>query len=163
MKRSFTAAAILTAAIFGSGAWLAVRTHGASAAPAPAKASCCADKAGAQKHACGADDGCCGKAGCGGKDDCRSDCKGMNPEMAAKVAEMDKRLDGLVATMNSAKGEEKVDAMAAVITEMLARRAAMHAMRHDHHGAQPCGAAATDAGKTEEKSEGLPGEPEHSH
>jgi hypothetical protein len=74
--------------------------------------------------------------------------------MAAKMAEMDKRMDDLAAKMNSAKGDEKVDAMAAVLNEMLARHKAMREKMRAHHGA---GRGAPGSGG-EAKKEGLLGE-----
>lgn len=48
-----------------------------------------------------------------------------NEGMKAEMASMDARLDSLLATMNSASGNQKVDAAAAVINEMVAQRKAM--------------------------------------
>lgn len=45
--------------------------------------------------------------------------------MMAKMAAADQKLAGLVATMNAAKGEGKVVAMAAVINELVAQRTHM--------------------------------------
>jgi len=203
MNRSLNIAAILTAAIVGSGAWLAVQAHGASAASTPGKASCCADKTGANKHACGEKDGCgCKHKGMNpemaakmaemdkrmeeqaakmnsAKGDDKVDAMavllnemvarhgpmrgmGMNPEMAAKMAEMDKRMEEQAAKMNSAKGDDKVDAMAALLNEMLARHRAMHDMMRARHDPM-CGGAVSGGKETEEKSEGVPGEQEHAH
>ncbi len=60
---------------------------------------------------------------------------GMDAKCQAMMAEHDKmmadtkaadvRLDGLVATMNAATGQTKVDATAAVVSEMVAQRKAM--------------------------------------
>lgn len=60
---------------------------------------------------------------------------GMDPKCQAMMAEHEKmmaqanaadvRLDGLVATMNAATGQPKVDATAAVVAEMVAQRKAM--------------------------------------
>ena len=145
MKRSLAVAALLVAAFLGSGALLAAQA-------APAKASCCADKSGTRKHACS------DKQGCADKDGCCRDHRGMNPEMAAKMTEMDKHMDELAAKMNTAKGDEKVDAMAALLNEMLARHKTMGDRMRAHHEGM-CGEAAAGEGKKEEKSEGLLGEP----
>ncbi len=52
----------------------------------------------------------------------------MRHQMMSKHAEMDKKLEGLIAKMNAAKGNEKVDAMAAVINELVAQRKSMQQM-----------------------------------
>ena len=46
-------------------------------------------------------------------------------KMMAEVKAADLRLDGLVAQMNAATGQPKVDATAAVVSEMVAQRKAM--------------------------------------
>ncbi len=51
--------------------------------------------------------------------------KQMHQKMMAEMAAMDQKLDSLVAQMNSAQGPAKVDAMAAIINEMLAERKQM--------------------------------------
>ena len=58
----------------------------------------------------------------------------MKPDMMAQHQQMmagmrmaDQKLDGLVAAMNSARGGDKVDAIAAVINEMVAHQKMMHA------------------------------------
>ncbi len=43
----------------------------------------------------------------------------MHQKMMADMAAMDQKLDGLVTQMNAAQGQAKVDAMAAVISEMI--------------------------------------------
>jgi hypothetical protein len=56
------------------------------------------------------------------------ECKAMmakHEAMKAEMASMDARLDSLVAAMNAATGSQKVDATAAVITEMATQRKAM--------------------------------------
>ena len=56
------------------------------------------------------------------------ECKAMmakHEDMKAEMASMDARLDSLVAAMNAATGSEKVDATAAVVTEMATQRKAM--------------------------------------
>lgn len=55
-------------------------------------------------------------------------CKAMMAEREKMMAELtaaDQRLDGLVAKMNAASGQEKTDATAAVVTEMVAQRKSM--------------------------------------
>ena len=55
-------------------------------------------------------------------------------EMMSRMKEMDARLDAKVAAMDSAKGDQKVEAMAAVIKEMVSQRKEMqeHMMKmHD--------------------------------
>ncbi len=146
MKRSLSVVvALLAAATLGSGAFVAARAAEDSGAGAQGKAPCCAEKAGAHAH------DCADKKGCGDK--------AMSPEMAAKMAEMDKRMDELAAQMNSAKGEEKVDAMAAVLNEMLARQKAMRDKMRARHSGQ-CGGS--EAGG-ETKKEGMPSEQGHAH
>jgi hypothetical protein len=46
---------------------------------------------------------------------------------------MDQKLDQLVAAMNSAKGDARVDAIAATLTELVAQRKAMTARMADVH------------------------------
>ena len=56
------------------------------------------------------------------------ECKAMMAKhegMKAEMASLDAKLDSLVAAMNAAKGNKKVDATAAVINEMAAQRKAM--------------------------------------
>lgn len=55
-------------------------------------------------------------------------CKTMmadHEKMMAGMKAADQRLDGLVATMNAAAGQAKVDATAAVVVEMVAQRKTM--------------------------------------
>jgi hypothetical protein len=65
-------------------------------------------------------------------------CKAMMAEHEKMMADMnaaDQRLDGLVATMNSATGQAKVDATAAVVSELVAQRKAMRdRMMSAEHG-----------------------------
>jgi len=49
----------------------------------------------------------------------------MHDAMKEKMAAMDTKLDGLIETMNASKGSAKVDAMAAVINELVAQRGVM--------------------------------------
>ena len=61
-------------------------------------------------------------------DKAMDECKAMmakHEAMKAEMASMDARLDSLVAAMNAATGSQKVDATAAVITEMATQRKAM--------------------------------------
>jgi hypothetical protein len=56
------------------------------------------------------------------------DCQAMMAKhegMKAEMASLDAKLDSLLAAMNAAKGNKKVDATAAVINEMAAQRKAM--------------------------------------
>ena len=48
------------------------------------------------------------------------------PMMQQKVQEADARLDGLVSQMNRTTGSKKIQAMAAVINELVAQRKQMH-------------------------------------
>ena len=57
---------------------------------------------------------------------CGKDCKAWHTKKLAKLAAMDERLNALVATMDAASGDEKVEAMAAVINELVSQRAEMH-------------------------------------
>lgn len=66
-----------------------------------------------------------GKACCEAKD-CGKDWKAWHAKKRAEMAAMDERLNALVATMDAAKGDEKVEAMAAVINELVSQRAEMH-------------------------------------
>lgn len=52
----------------------------------------------------------------------------MHQEMHAKMEAMDSKLADLVVEMNAASGEQKTDAIAAVVTELVAQRKAMHGM-----------------------------------
>lgn len=47
-------------------------------------------------------------------------------DMVQRMDAMDKKMDDLIAEMNKARGDRKVDAMAKVITEMAAQRKEMH-------------------------------------
>ena len=47
-------------------------------------------------------------------------------EMMAEMESMDAKLDSLVAAMNTATGDDKVNAMAAVLEELVGQRKAMH-------------------------------------
>ena len=53
-------------------------------------------------------------------------------EMMSRMKEMDARLDANVAAMDAAKGDQKVEAMAAVIKEMVSQRKEMHEMGKGH-------------------------------
>ncbi len=50
-------------------------------------------------------------------------------DMMARCKAMDARLDELVATMNTATGQQKIDAMAALLNELVQQRKAMHEMK----------------------------------
>jgi hypothetical protein len=56
-------------------------------------------------------------------------CKAMmanQQEMKASMDAMNAKLNELAAVMNNSKGDKKVDAMAAVINELMTQRTAMH-------------------------------------
>lgn len=69
--------------------------------------------------------------------DMASKCKGMMAQHEKMMSEMkaaDQRLDELVAKMNQASGQAKVDATAATVTEIVAqRRMIRDRMMHMHH------------------------------
>lgn len=73
--------------------------------------------------------------------------KARHEEMKAKMAERDVRLDNLVAQMNAATGDAKIDAVAAVLTEMIAQRKEMRAHWHGKDGHK--GKCCDKAGKCE--------------
>lgn len=52
-----------------------------------------------------------------------ADCQKMMADMNAGQ----EKLDGLIAEMNAATGQQKIDRIAAVLTELVARQKAMHA------------------------------------
>jgi hypothetical protein len=59
----------------------------------------------------------------------------QHQKMMDEMKAMDARLDGLVQTMNTAQGQAKVDATAAVVTELVQQRKTMHErMMTMHHG-----------------------------
>ena len=70
--------------------------------------------------------------------DMSAKCKAMMAEHEKMMAEMktaDQRLDQLVTKMNSAAGQEKVDATAAAVTEIVAQRRTMRdRMMQIHQG-----------------------------
>jgi hypothetical protein len=55
-------------------------------------------------------------------------------KMAAQMKTEDAELDRLVADMNAATGEKKVDAIVAVVTKLVEQRKAMHQKMSDMHG-----------------------------
>jgi hypothetical protein len=69
--------------------------------------------------------------------DMSATCKAMmadHEKMMAGMKAADQRLDGLVATMNAAAGQAKVDATSAVVAEMVAQRKTMRdEMMAMHH------------------------------
>ena len=69
--------------------------------------------------------------------DMSAKCKEMmaqHDKMMAEMKSADQRLDGLVAKMNAASGQEKIDATAAVVTELIAQRQTMRErMMSMHH------------------------------
>jgi len=58
----------------------------------------------------------------------------MRQSMRAEQASADAKLNDLAVKMNAAKGEKKVDAIAAVVTEMVAQRQARHEKMAAMHG-----------------------------
>lgn len=84
------------------------------------------------------------------------DCEAMmkkHGEMQAKNKEMDARLDQLVAAMNQAEGQAKIDRTAAVVNELVAQRSQMRdhmagmmpmMMQHMGHHMQAGGAGMAD-------------------
>src|SRR5262245_42134369 len=48
--------------------------------------------------------------------------KAMHEQLMGRLDAMDAKIDGLVAAMNAARGDAKVDATAAVVTELVAQR-----------------------------------------
>ena len=64
------------------------------------------------------------------------DCKAMMAKRQAMMDEMkamDAKLDALVRTMNEAEGSKKVDATAAVVTELVGQRKMMGSMMESMH------------------------------
>ena len=57
----------------------------------------------------------------------------MHERMMAQMQAGDARLDALVKDMNSAKGEAKVDAVAAVVSELVTQHKAMHGHMDQMH------------------------------
>lgn len=89
-----------------------------------------------------AEKGCCDPAR---KMDCcdpakNSDCCAGHSKdaAAAKLSEMDAKLQQLVDRMNSLQGAAKVDAMAAVLTELTAQRTIMRNMMASQAGMDDC-------------------------
>ena len=57
----------------------------------------------------------------------------MHEQMMAEMKAADGRLDGLVKEMNAASGDAKVNAVAAVVTELVRQQKSMHEhMGHMH-------------------------------
>src|SRR5687767_2468863 len=56
----------------------------------------------------------------------------------AKLSEMDAKLQQLIDRMNSLQGTARVDAMAAVLTELTAQRTIMRNMMASHAGMEDC-------------------------
>jgi hypothetical protein len=54
-----------------------------------------------------------------------------------RMDSLDRRLDSLVGVMNQAKGDKKVTAMAAVITELVEQRKAVHRRMGEMMGPHP--------------------------
>ena len=71
----------------------------------------------------------------GGRTDGMADMMKMHEQMMADMRAADARLEGLVKEMNSASGNAKVPAIAAVVTELVQRQKAMHeqmGQMHEH-------------------------------
>jgi len=62
------------------------------------------------------------------------DMKKMHQQMLAEMKANDAKLDGLVAAMQAASGAAKVDAVAAVVTELVRQQKAMHQHMGQMHG-----------------------------
>jgi hypothetical protein len=74
-----------------------------------------------------------------------ADCQTMMADMKAGQ----EKLDGLIAEMNAATGQQKIDQMAAVLTELVARQKAMHAhMTMMGHESAPHGDSRTEQPRT---------------
>jgi nickel-dependent lactate racemase len=58
------------------------------------------------------------------------------------MAKQNARLGELVDSMNSAEGAAKVDAIAAIVNELVDRRENVHGYMHKAHSAQGCGCPA---------------------
>jgi multimeric flavodoxin WrbA len=87
----------------------------AQEAPTPPEHRC---KHGMAPHDCGAM-----------TDDMMAGCKAMMEKRQAvrdQTQAMEAKLDALVATMQTARGNQKIDALAAVVTELVAQRKVMH-------------------------------------
>ncbi len=69
--------------------------------------------------------GCCAASGTGAQG-------GGMAGMMARHDSLDRVLAGKMAAMNAARGNQKVEAMAAVINELVSQRAAMRAMMMQH-------------------------------
>lgn len=66
-----------------------------------------------------------------------ADCQAMmerHKEMQSQMAQMDQKLSDLVMKMNAAKGNDKVEAVAAVVNELADQRKRMHKRMADHQG-----------------------------
>ena len=69
------------------------------------------------------------------EEDMMASCKAMmekHKEMQAKMAQMDQKLSDLVKQMNESKGNDKVEAMAAVVNELVYQRMTMHQRMSGH-------------------------------
>ena len=69
-------------------------------------------------------------------------CKAMmekKQQMMQKCKAMDAKLDELVAAMNAAKGQQKIDAMAALLNELVQQRKSMHKMMMNMQGGMMSG------------------------
>jgi hypothetical protein len=98
-------------------------------------------------------DACCAASGKAGEG-CKEAWKVKHREYMEKMAERDARLDELVATMNAAGGDEKVDAMAAVLNELISQRnAKRQRMQHHGHGkSHACPSKCSSCAKAKEEA-----------
>ena len=140
---------IFTAVVFAMAASVGAQTPPAS--PPPTKSTEAAPMAGHHKHPA---------ATAKPAADLKAECEAMmakKKEMEDKLRAMDATLDKLVADMNAAEAENKVDAMekptAAVVNELVAQRKASRAMKAEMESAmmahmmQHMEMAGTKAGK----------------
>src|SRR3990172_9990105 len=71
------------------------------------------------------------------KEDMMESCKAImdkHKEMQTKMAHMDQKLNDLVKKMNETNGNDKVEAMAALLNELVNQRRGMHQMMFGHQG-----------------------------
>jgi hypothetical protein len=95
---------------------------------------------------------CCPGSGEAAKS-CTEAWKAKHQAMVEKKAEMEARLDELVGTMNAAQGDAKVDAVAAVLNELISQRKAMHQRKHRLHGHGKCPSCASKCGRAKAEAE----------
>jgi hypothetical protein len=83
----------------------------------------------------------------GPSDKMDKDRQAKHEKMMAEMKAMDARLDEKVAAMNAAKGDQKVEAMAAVINELVSQRKEMRQHLGPMHPMKHPGGMQTDAPK----------------